>query len=152
DTWKAFPRGGGDWWMGLNYKPDGSMYGPDKQTAGWCMQILPFIEQENLQKLNGFNTAYVNTRRPYPANGNSNVYFYNAREIARGGFDPGSYMLVNFHNLEPGPLRSVPIKLFYCPSRRGSDLYKNGGPWRTTLTDYCAATPGPAPIRRNRDG
>src|SRR5262245_14341016 len=49
-VYQRFPTGGGSWAEGPSYAPGGAPLDLSLQTAGWCYQILPFIEQENVYK------------------------------------------------------------------------------------------------------
>lgn len=51
DTHKIFPTGGDTPWPWLpNYRPNGigAAFEPARQGMGWCYQILPFMEQQNV--------------------------------------------------------------------------------------------------------
>jgi prepilin-type N-terminal cleavage/methylation domain-containing protein/prepilin-type processing-associated H-X9-DG protein len=141
DTTSYFPSGGGDWWEGVSYKPDGTPYTGQLQTAGWMYQVLPFIEQDNLFKLKSISGAV-------PPDDPANV----PRMLPSPPWEPGSFQSTEYHWQEPGPNRKVPVKIFHCPSRRGAQLYLNGDGRLTNLTDYAAATPGRAPLRRDSQG
>src|SRR4051812_23799984 len=47
---QQFPTGGGQWDEGPSYQPGGAPLGGNLQTAGWCYQLLPFIEQDNMYR------------------------------------------------------------------------------------------------------
>src|SRR5262245_56672588 len=130
DTLKTFPGGGGDWWMGVSYQGGTTPYIGRMQTAGWMYQILPYIEQDNLYKLRSFSGTAFQTPSIPP-------------------FKPGDLQSQEWHDWEPGPNRKVPISIYYCPSRRPSQLYLNGAGKLTNLNDYVAVTPGRVPLRRS---
>jgi prepilin-type N-terminal cleavage/methylation domain-containing protein/prepilin-type processing-associated H-X9-DG protein len=126
DTFGQFPTSGSDWNHGVSYTPNNTPYGPDLQTAGWMYQILPFIEQDNLYK-----TTDVDPAR-------SDV-------VALGPplYQPGSYMTrvdLGATPLDTPLCSSTAVKIYFCPSRRGAELYPG---WRRTKGDYAAADPGP---------
>jgi prepilin-type N-terminal cleavage/methylation domain-containing protein/prepilin-type processing-associated H-X9-DG protein len=136
----AFPSGGADWWSGPTYKVNGQPYMGKSQGAGWAYQILPFIELDALYRLSDLNSVNRNVIPDTPA-------------ARTAGFEPGSTFSLQDHSLTPGPVRSVPIKLYYCPSRRLNQLYKNGSGERfVNLTDYVCAQPGPANLRLDSNG
>jgi prepilin-type N-terminal cleavage/methylation domain-containing protein len=137
DANHRFPHSGSDWHHGVSYDPSGQPYQGKLQTAGWMYQILPFIEQENLWKLtdaasDGSNVLQLGpgTKAPlYPA---------------------GAYMsLVHVGPLNDdpngGPLsNSSAVKIFYCPARRGAELYPG---WRRHKGDYAAIVPAVHPVQ-----
>jgi prepilin-type N-terminal cleavage/methylation domain-containing protein/prepilin-type processing-associated H-X9-DG protein len=140
DVQGQFPTGGSDWWSGPTYKPSGQPYGGKLQGAGWTFQILPFVEMDNLYKLSDLNAANRNT-------------IPNSAAARTVGFEQGSLFSFQEHSLQPGPVRSVPIKLYYCPSRRASQLYKNGsGSQLVSLNDYTGAQPGARVLRTDSNG
>ncbi len=139
DTFGKFPTGGGEWYEGISYDPGGQPHGPPLQTAGWMYQILPFIEQDNLYK-----TSNIDRRNSPPALRD------NFRAMPPAVFGPNAgFMSQVRHQLNPGAVRTSPIKIYYCPSRRASALYNNGQNKPVALNDYAAATPGRFPLRVN---
>src|SRR5688572_3463085 len=54
DANNRFPTGGGSWQEGVSYSAPGSALGVDLQTAGWCYQLLPFLEQDAVYKLTDY--------------------------------------------------------------------------------------------------
>jgi prepilin-type N-terminal cleavage/methylation domain-containing protein/prepilin-type processing-associated H-X9-DG protein len=130
-TYSFFPGGGGDWIEGVSYKADFTPYTNDLQTAGWMYQILPYMEQDALFKLRSLTGNPSGTDR---------------RFLPTPPWEPGSFQSTEWHDLEPGPNRKVPLKLLYCPSRRTAQLYRNGAGLLTNLSDYAAATPGRVPL------
>jgi prepilin-type N-terminal cleavage/methylation domain-containing protein len=98
-----FPTGGGDWEQGISYttKKGITPHGLHLQTAGWAYQILPYLEQENLHLLSDMTPQnQMSVQAPYP----QQIW-----SPDRGG--------------EIGPAARIPIKTYYCPSRRPSGLY-----------------------------
>jgi hypothetical protein len=54
------PTGGTDWFDLPTRDATGALVDPPKQNAGWMVQILPFIEQDNLYRL-ADNAAFMAT-------------------------------------------------------------------------------------------
>jgi prepilin-type N-terminal cleavage/methylation domain-containing protein/prepilin-type processing-associated H-X9-DG protein len=138
DSQHRFPTSGAYWQFGVSYtSKDGSTpHGVSLQTASWLYQILPYIEEGNVAKLNDLlpgNLWNGDGKMPSPP-------------FAK---DSG-YMVDADHGKVTGPVRQSPIKTYYCPSRRASKLYWNGGKQHlTSLNDYCSAVPGRFPLRTN---
>jgi prepilin-type N-terminal cleavage/methylation domain-containing protein/prepilin-type processing-associated H-X9-DG protein len=129
DTNQRFPTGGGAWDEGPGYQANGQPLGVAFQTAGWCYQLLDYIEQGSLYKLpdNSVpippNTSGPNTIKepPYPAGS----YVSNLQQI-----NPWS------NNVGPLTLTAA-VKIYQCPSRR-SGLHPG---WRQVKNDYAAVVP-----------
>ena len=126
-----FPTGGTDWQLGISYAdPAGRQpFAPPYQTAGWMYQILPYIEQDALYKTSDVVPGGANVWRlpspPWPANS----------------------FAINIDASLMGPVRSTPVKVYHCPSRRDAVRYLNGSgraDRMTALNDYASATPGRA--------
>jgi prepilin-type N-terminal cleavage/methylation domain-containing protein/prepilin-type processing-associated H-X9-DG protein len=136
DVYQKFPSGGGQWYEGPSYKPDGSPHGPPLQTASWLWQLFPFIEQDNLARMSNLVDRPPPGERP------------NRTVMTASVFGPGAGFIASVdHQLFPGPARQTPVKTYYCPSRRGAQLYRNGAGKPTSLNDYVAAVPGRHPLR-----
>ncbi len=123
DTNLRFPTGGGSWNEGPSYLPDGTPCGVDLQTAGFCYQILPYIEQDNLYKQSDVLNPAKNAR------------------LLKSPYPPGSYV-ADFNQVNPwsndvGPLTTTgdANNLFLCPSRRAG----NQPGWRGVKNDYAAS-------------
>src|SRR5206468_2356992 len=127
------PTGGGEWADGPSYDATGNPFGVDLQTAGFCYQILPYIEQDNLYKLTDITLAAQG--RPVLASGSAQ-------------YPVGSYV-ADYQKINPwtpasdgsgrssvGPLTSTGAanNLFLCPSRRQG--MQPG--WRGVKNDYAA--------------
>jgi prepilin-type N-terminal cleavage/methylation domain-containing protein/prepilin-type processing-associated H-X9-DG protein len=140
NAFQQFPTGGADGLDGPSYTPGGTPYPVERQTAGWMFQILPYLEEENL----------YNTVDAVPALNNRRLFGPN--EIVNLGLEPGSFQTNNDPLLRTGPVRTSPLKLYLCPSRRPVKLYKSAGIYLTSLNDYVAANPAPAPLVRNSAG
>jgi prepilin-type N-terminal cleavage/methylation domain-containing protein/prepilin-type processing-associated H-X9-DG protein len=146
DTYGHFPTGGADWWSGVSYKPDLTPYAGQQQTAGWNYQILPYIEQDALWRLYDTNSDASNIKAIVPTPTNIAAGFV-SNTMGNSTYSQ------QYHWLNPGAVRSVPIKLYYCPSRRPSQLYKNGnGDKLVNLTDYTAVKPGPEIVGYDSSG
>jgi prepilin-type N-terminal cleavage/methylation domain-containing protein/prepilin-type processing-associated H-X9-DG protein len=136
DTIGRFPTGGGAWDEGPGYQPGGIQpLGVDLQTAGWCYQMLPYIEQDNMYKLPDFTGGIPpNTDGP------------NAVKIPP--YPNGSYVS-NLQSINPwsnnvGPLTTnSAVNTYLCPSRR-SGLQPG---WRQVKNDYAAVVPPHLPYR-----
>jgi prepilin-type N-terminal cleavage/methylation domain-containing protein/prepilin-type processing-associated H-X9-DG protein len=131
----AFPTGGGDWDDGPSYQPGASPMGTNYQTAGWCYQILPYIEQDNLARLIDYNPAQISEAK------------LQSSWPAKAPFPTGSYVS-NLQSVNPwsgsgggsnvGPLTTTAaVKIYLCPSRR-SGLVPG---WRQVKNDYAAVVP-----------
>jgi prepilin-type N-terminal cleavage/methylation domain-containing protein len=151
DTYGVFPTTGGWWATGPAYDSSGTPLGYKYQTAGWMFQILPFIEQDNLYKLPDFYPWTAQT--PQQA---VNVTFFGKPMTANGtgwvlSGPQGAYFTENGITDQlnvAGAARSVPIKVYYCPSRRPADLYNK----RNSLNDYTSVAPATVPMHRNSTG
>src|SRR5262245_45133088 len=53
------PTGGKNWSDPVTRNPDGSLADPPKQALGWMVQILPFVEQDNVYKLTSDSDLYT---------------------------------------------------------------------------------------------
>jgi prepilin-type N-terminal cleavage/methylation domain-containing protein len=143
NDFNRLPTGGQDWFTGISYNPDGTPHSVPLQCAGWMYQILPYVEQDALTRINDVTTA---------TGGTSN------REVlpANRGWPVGSYMARSNHEMSVGLVRRAPIKMYHCPSRRPAQLYLNGNAVAArmvALNDYCAVIPGrfPQPANHNAD-
>jgi prepilin-type N-terminal cleavage/methylation domain-containing protein/prepilin-type processing-associated H-X9-DG protein len=128
DSYGQFPTSGSDWHHGVSYQAGGQPYGPDRQTAGFLYQMLPFIEQDNLWRLTDLN-ATGSDKQP----------------LGPPLYSTGDYMsrvdLPGSSNSGGTPLNTTGVpKIFFCPSRRAAQLYTG---WRNVKADYAAALPGP---------
>jgi prepilin-type N-terminal cleavage/methylation domain-containing protein/prepilin-type processing-associated H-X9-DG protein len=122
DTYGQFPTSGSDWNHGVSYAPDGTPYSPDKQSAGWLYQILPFVELDNLYKQTDVATG-------------------NRVALSNSLYPTGSYMsYVDRGPRDTALCSTTPPKIYFCPSRRAARLYDG---WRKTKSDYAAVVPGP---------
>jgi prepilin-type N-terminal cleavage/methylation domain-containing protein/prepilin-type processing-associated H-X9-DG protein len=170
-TLGEYPGGGGEgggattfltslvWTDGPSYKPNGTYtgsalggggvvpYGPDKQLATWTFQLLPYIEMEAIYRTD--NTRDLVT----------GILLNNWVPLTppTAFFDPGAYMAQTTPLFASGPARNVPVPIYYCPSRRPSGLYPNGGggifgTQLVNMTDYAVPCPGPVPLPRNAAG
>jgi len=148
DTYGYFPNQGSWWDHGIGYDAANQPLSPKYQTAGWAYQILPFLELDNLYKTsdvlyNGTTPANI---RPIGPRGNQQTPFPDE-------YAPRNSYYVDVTNTSvnngAGPARSTPIKVYYCPSRRPSDIYN----WnQVNLTDYCSVAPGMVPMARDSAG
>jgi prepilin-type N-terminal cleavage/methylation domain-containing protein/prepilin-type processing-associated H-X9-DG protein len=133
----AFPTGGGQWDEGPSYNPGGSALGLDYQTAGWCYQILPYIEQDNMARLIDYDPTVISEA----------ALQKDVHCAGRSPFPAGSYVS-NLQTVNPwsgpspygnvGPLsHTAAVKIYLCPSRR-SGLFPG---WRQVKNDYAAVVP-----------
>ena len=134
DTYGQFPSAGCDWYLGISYQGiGGQALAPPHQTAGWMYQLLPYIEQDNLYRLNDLVTTGGN----------------NVRILLPPDFPAGTVYVRLDHELPVGAVRSKPVKTYHCPSRRGAQPYLNGSSRSDRmvgLNDYAAAVPGRFPL------
>jgi prepilin-type N-terminal cleavage/methylation domain-containing protein/prepilin-type processing-associated H-X9-DG protein len=150
DTYGYFPSMGSWWCHGIAYDSANQPLMPKYQTAAWSYQILPFLELDNLYhtsdvlysngqpvNINPIGPQGANmTPTPFPDNyAPRNSYYIN---LGYSGVNGGV-----------GPVRSTPVKVYYCPSRRPSDLYS----WNNVaLNDYCSVAPGMVPMALDSAG
>jgi prepilin-type N-terminal cleavage/methylation domain-containing protein len=140
DVYGKFPSGGGEWYEGPSYKPDGvTPHGPPLQTASWLWQLLPFIEQDNLYRMSNI------VDRPVAGQTSNRVVLPPSVFGVGAGFQAS----VRDPPVAIGPARSTPVKTYYCPSRRAVGLYRDTAGRPTSLNDYAAAVPGRVPLRVN---
>src|SRR5262249_21348088 len=104
DTYGRFPTGGGALDEGPSYQAGGQPFGPDLQTAGWCYQLLPFIELENQYRQPDFKPSMA----PPPN-------FSGPNPLAEPPYPAGSYVA----NLQTTtdwtgvtPLASAAVKIY----------------------------------------
>ncbi|HLJ94397.1 MAG TPA: DUF1559 domain-containing protein [Gemmataceae bacterium] len=141
DSQARFPTSGAYWQFGISYTTkDGSTpHGVSLQTASWCYQILPYIEQGNVYQLNDMIPG-----------GNGNLWGTDGSMPSPPFPKNSGYMVDANHPLPTGRVRQSPIPTYYCPSRREVSLYWNGGnQHKTSLSDYGSAVPGRYPLRTN---
>jgi prepilin-type N-terminal cleavage/methylation domain-containing protein/prepilin-type processing-associated H-X9-DG protein len=144
DAYGYFPTMGSWWCHGIAYDAANQPLMPKYQTAPWSFQILPFLELDNLYRTS--DVLYSNGQpvniRPLGPQGAAMV----PTPFPDNYAPRNSYYIDNTFsavNAGVGPARSTPIKTYYCPSRRPSDLYC----WNlTNLTDYCSVAPGMVPM------
>jgi prepilin-type N-terminal cleavage/methylation domain-containing protein/prepilin-type processing-associated H-X9-DG protein len=131
----SYPNHTGNY-LGISYDSSNAPLGYKFQTANWCYQILPFIEQDNLYRTSDVTPDLVNPVNVValtPGNGFT-------------GYPLGAYA-VDLEKLA-GPVRQTPVKTFNCPSRRSSTLYQgHGGPNGSMVNfiDYAAVHPWSVP-------
>jgi prepilin-type N-terminal cleavage/methylation domain-containing protein/prepilin-type processing-associated H-X9-DG protein len=139
DTYGRFPTAGAEWDMGPSYSPRGLPLDPGLQTAGWPYQLLTFMEQDNLFKLQDRGPPFSPTIGP-TALGNIPL---------PPPFPVASYMATfDQPALPPGPAdgpltSSGMVPNYYCASRRSPGFYRGGAGSRQVKSDYAAAVPGP---------
>ncbi len=136
DTYGTFPTSGSDWNHGVSYRPNGTPHTPDRQTAGFLYQILPFVEQEPLYKQTDLNA---------PSNPGNPSASSDYQALGPPLYEKGAYMtrvdLPGSSNSGGTPLNaSGVVKIYFCPARRQPRLYTG---WRNVKADYAAVTPGP---------
>jgi prepilin-type N-terminal cleavage/methylation domain-containing protein len=149
DTYGRFPTAGAEWDMGPSYTGRMIPLDPGLQTAGWPYQILTFMEQDNLFKLQDRGPPFTNTIGP-TALGNIPL------PINPFGF--GAYLATFDQPAVPpraadGPLTTAGfVPNYFCASRRSPGFYPGGVASRQVKCDYAAAVPGTVPLPRNSDG
>jgi len=161
DTYGRFPTAPIDGWsdlpglpanhlFGITYDASGTPLSVKAQTASWGFQLLPFIEQDNLYKLNNNNLM---------TGANNNIMSL----VNSGGTDPvvptqpfwpiGTYFTNDV--CPPGPVEQGVIKIYSCPSRRAAQLVdtwrtdntnKNGMTYKSAFCDYAAVRSVPVPM------
>jgi len=102
DTYKMLPSGGTNPWAAFTVV-GGQLARADNQGAGWCVQILPFIEQDNIGKRiavtqvreNGdvipiFNCPARRLAKQHPSQGNRVLADYCAITPADAAGNPGN--------------------------------------------------------------
>ncbi len=153
DTYGVFPTQGGPWNHGITYDRSGAPLGYKAQQAGWGYQILNFLEQDNLYKtLDSLPVGSTPYTTPPAVNvflmgqvPNGNNWQQQSGPVGSWCIDLGNTSI----NIGVGPARAIPVKTYYCPSRRPPALYN----WNhTNLTDYVSVAPGQVPMQRNTNG
>ncbi|HEV3262219.1 MAG TPA: DUF1559 domain-containing protein [Gemmataceae bacterium] len=127
--------------LGIAYDADGNPLSVKYQTAGWAFQLLPFIEQQNLYNISDLHEGKKDKHdNIFPAD-------YPDSDLATATKDNFPAKSYNIDLLKPvGPLRSTPIKTYYCPSRRPPANYHG-----VALIDYAAAHPDAVPLPKDKD-
>ncbi len=145
DANQRFPTGGAGWDEGPSYNgAGGAPMGVDLQTAGWCYQLLPYIEQDAVYKLPDYSNAAALSTPTSHGYGVGAFSSYAGQKIISniqdindccGGTSP------------PGPLanaaNAVGQKMYLCPSRRTG---AQPG-WRRVKNDYAAVMAPRLPLR-----
>ncbi len=137
--------------LSVSYDASNAPMGVKYQTASWAYQILPFIEQDNLYRTSDVmpvgttpTTGAVNTIYLLPANGQYS------------GYPLGAYAVLLNHNgntnYPAGMVRQTPVKVYNCPSKRGSQLYSGTGGKMSNFIDYAAVHPWTVPLPPTSDG
>jgi prepilin-type N-terminal cleavage/methylation domain-containing protein/prepilin-type processing-associated H-X9-DG protein len=129
--------------LGVAYDASGTPLGIKYQTAGWAYQLLPFIEQDNL-----YSTSDLLPVGGTAASANNAVFLTQANGYY--GYPNGAYA-INL-NAGAGPVRSTPVKIYNCPSKRSSQLYTGTGGFMVNFIDYAAAHPWDVPMPVYSDG
>jgi prepilin-type processing-associated H-X9-DG protein len=155
DTWGRFPTAGAEWDHTVSYDADGIPLSCALQTSGWAFQILPFMEQDNLYRLQDLQ------RPPFPTNATGATGLAaGALPLPQPPFPFGSYVCTlddpspdwSNDNINPnlGPLTATGIPInYFCPSRRSATPHPG---WRKVKNDYAAVVPGRFPLPRNTAG
>ena len=158
DTNRRFPSCGAEWDTGPSYDSTGTPLPASLQTADWMFQVLPYIEQDNLYKLQDSQNPPGGA---VPANNTSgqNISLPSKFSQDPGFFPVGSY--ISMLDANGGQWNGVGTggdwdltkdgspKIFYCPSRRPAGLHPG---WRSAKNDYASVQPGRYPLPRNSDG
>jgi prepilin-type N-terminal cleavage/methylation domain-containing protein/prepilin-type processing-associated H-X9-DG protein len=148
DTWGRFPTSGAEWDHTVSYNADGTPLGAALQTSSWEFQILPFMEQDNLYKLQDIQQPQ------YPATPTAvGVAAKGNLPLPHPPFPIGSYVgtlddpdqWASGGNLGPLCLTGIPPN-YFCPSRRTATQHPG---WRAVKNDYAAVVPGRFPLPRN---
>jgi len=157
DTYLRFPSAGAEWDTGPSYDATGTPLPVSMQSACWMFQILPFMEQDNLYKLQDSMTPLPPNIPANPATQGQNWALPSKFSPNPGFFPAGSYISMLDGNGgqwgAKGPdgadwdltVDGAP-KIFFCPSRRTSGHHPG---WRGAKNDYASATPGQYPLPRN---
>jgi prepilin-type N-terminal cleavage/methylation domain-containing protein/prepilin-type processing-associated H-X9-DG protein len=139
DALGQFPTGGSSWSYGPSYSAGGTPYSGNRQTATWCYQLLPYLEQGNLYNRNDLkpdasNKVALDKPGSWPA----------------GTWDAGSYYTSGKYG---GPVQQTVVKFWFCPSRRSPTLVPAGPQSKDGLPhagcDYAAAQAAPVPLPAN---
>jgi prepilin-type N-terminal cleavage/methylation domain-containing protein len=160
--WNELPNvtGGFNGDFGIAYDASGAPLGVKTQTAAWCFQILPFIEQDNLYKTNDWNLqtgafdnrmSLVGSTGPIP------------NPVVPNNFDGGTTPVWSsgtwFTNYatQPGPTDMGVVKIYACPSRRAPQLVdtwrndttnNNNTNFKRAFIDYASVRSCPVPMNQ----
>jgi prepilin-type processing-associated H-X9-DG protein len=126
--------------LGVSYDSSNAPLGYKYQTANWCYQILPFIEQDNLYRTSDVTPNLTNPVNVVPLVPPNYV-----------GYPTGAYSIDL--GAAAGPIRQTPVKTFNCPSKRASVLYPGYG-GMVNMIDYAAVHPWsvPEPVNTTTGG
>src|SRR6266478_4493171 len=148
DTYLRFPSAGAEWDTGPSSDATGTPLPVSMQSACWMFQILPFMEQDNLYKLQDSMTPLPPNIPANPATQGQNWALPSKFSPNPGFFPAGSYISMLDGNGgqwgAKGPdgadwdltVDGAP-KIFFCPSRRTSGHHPG---WRGAKNDYASAT------------
>jgi prepilin-type N-terminal cleavage/methylation domain-containing protein/prepilin-type processing-associated H-X9-DG protein len=157
DTYGRFPTSGSEWDLTVSYDASGTALGPALQSSSWAYQILAFMEQDNLYKLQDRPCLTAIAAGALPGlgtAGNGN------QALPNPPFPIGSYVGTLDQPTPTGnwaepdcdgllAANGTGVTNYFCPSRRGKGQHAG---WRFAKSDYAAVVPGHAPIPVNSDG
>jgi len=94
DVFKMFPSGGDVPWPNITYTSGGAFERADKQTVGWAVQIMPYIEQGN---------AFSKQSNVDPRQSNVVIPIYNcpSRRAGQPCANQGGRVLMDYCALSP---------------------------------------------------
>jgi len=144
DSFGQFPTAGAEWNTDPSYDAAGIPCKPDLQTACWLYQILPYIEQDNMYKLQDLANK-TNSYPPYVGSVAAPTPPWPAGNYIDTLDEPDQW---NGGTIGPLTLTGIP-KTFFCPSRRPAVPHPG---WRVLKNDYASVTPGPVPLPVDSNG
>jgi hypothetical protein len=120
DAFGYFPTTGSWSDHGIGYDASNQPLMPKYQTAGWAYQILPFLELNCVYRTS--DVLYSNGRpinlKPIGPQGPNGVPAPFPDDYA-----PRHSYFIDLTVGLAGPWRQMPVKVYYCPSRRPTDVY-----------------------------
>jgi prepilin-type N-terminal cleavage/methylation domain-containing protein len=140
---------------GIAYDSSNTPLAVKNQTAGWPFQILPFIEQDNLYKMNNANSpANINSMGGAPGVGPNIVLFDSVIMPHDPRWPIGAYF-TSFNIPVTGPTERTPVNIYACPSRRAPQqvqVWRVDNNYPIGFCDYATVRACPVPLFQTSAG